>query len=103
MGAEKNVAVQESSASTEYTVKKDGAEVTAQEFYDAFMAGPVYLDAGAIEGTSTRGVAQVTIISWADSTGACTDSSDVVYVQAVATTGGDSVVVRIGESPNTKE
>lgn len=93
-----NVAVQSTSVPPEFTIKikKDGVEVTAQEFYDAFMAGPVYVDFGISAGMHVIGT--VLAIGWGDSTGANTDSSDVVYVQAVVA-ADESVAIEIGTKP----
>ena len=57
-----------------YTLyNQDGVAVTAQEVYDALMAGTVYLHAENVYGLVTRWY-------WFDSTGGASDDNNVVAV-----------------------
>lgn len=68
-----------------YTLyNQDGVAVTAQEVYDALMAGMVYLHAENAYHLVTRW-------RWSDSTGGGSDDNNVVAVGMDA--GGDTITV----------
>ena len=68
-----------------YTLyNQDGAAVTAQEVYDALMAGTVYLHAENAYNLVTRW-------GWSDSTGGASDDNNVVAVRMDA--GWDMITV----------
>lgn len=68
-----------------YTLyNQDGVAVTAQEVYDALMAGTVYLHVQNV-------YRLVTIWQWSDSTGGASDDNNVIAVGMDA--GGDMITV----------
>lgn len=68
-----------------YTLyNQDGVAVTAQEVYDALMAGTVYLHAQNV-------YCLVTKWQWSDSTGGASDDNNVIAVGMDA--GGDTITV----------
>lgn len=84
-------------AAPSYTLQhSDGTEVTAQEAYDAYMAGGVRL---ALAGNTTA-FADVIAMSWVDSNGEQLDPANVGHVEFtyifMSMTFG---VVNIGEAP----
>lgn len=64
-------------AHNSYKLQKDGADVTAQQVYDAFISGIVLLDAGS------NGVYIPMSIQWHDSNGGQDDPGDVAYVKVM--------------------
>lgn len=70
---------------TTYTLyNQDGVAATAQEVYDALMAGTVYL-------RIKNGYALVLQWKWLDSTGGASDNNNVVAV--IMDVGGDTITV----------
>lgn len=72
----------------------DGSEVTAQEAYDAYMAGAVrirFLD-------DMEGFSDVIAMAWADSSGASLDSSNVVFVAYELFINSSTKTIQIGTS-----
>ena len=68
-----------------YTLyNQDGVAVTAQEVYDALMAGTVYLH-------EENAYHLVTLWNWFDSTGGASDNNNVVAVGMDA--GGGTITV----------
>lgn len=68
-----------------YTLyNQDGVAATAQEVYDALMAGTVYLHA-------ENAYCLVTKWRWSDSTGGASDDNNVIAVGMDA--GGDTITV----------
>lgn len=76
--------------------KADGSEVTAQEVYDAVMAGPCFIDVG--EGL---GLVMITEIIWLDSSGAMGDSTDVVF--CIVQNAAANVTASVGTEPTTSK
>lgn len=69
---------------------QDGVAVTAQEVYDALMAGTVYLHAQNV-------YCLVANWQWFDSTGGASDETDVVGV--VIYTYGSDIGIAVGTVP----
>lgn len=72
----------------------DGFEVTAQEAYDAYMAGAVrirFVD-------DMEGFSDVIAMAWADSSGASLDSSNVVFVAYELFINSSTKTIQIGTS-----
>ena len=68
-----------------YTLyNQDGVAATAQEVYDALMAGTVYLHVQNVYCLVTRW-------QWSDSTGGASDDNNVIAVGMYA--GGDMITV----------
>lgn len=81
----------QATASTDYIIThEDGTAVTAQEAYDAYVAGGVRLR-GVRNGVESFN--DVVSMAWTDSSGASNDPSDVVFVYLV----NNAVEVRIGQ------
>ncbi len=93
--AQGDVAVQATITQPSYTItNEDGSEVTAQEVYDAFMAGPVILEQAYGGGYSMEDV--VPHIYWQGGTTGNGDPTNVNYVQLGATVDGNSITITIG-------
>ena len=76
---------------TTYTLyNQDGVAATAQEVYDALMAGTVYLHAENAYHLVTRW-------HWSDSTGGASDDNNVVAVSMAA---GD-IEITVGAPPQS--
>lgn len=68
-----------------YTLQReDGSAVTAQEVYDALMAGPVWL-------ITAERYMSVYWFSWRDSSGGVTDPTDVGVV--LVSTGDQTITI----------
>lgn len=74
--------------------KADGSEVTAQEVYDAVMAGPCFIDTG-------EGLVMITEIIWLDSSGAMENSTDVVF--CIVQNAAANVAASVGTTPTTSK
>lgn len=72
----------------------DGSEVTAQEAYDAYMAGAVRIR--FLE--DLEGFSDVIAMAWADSSGASLDSSNVVFAQYMLFISSSIGSIKIGTS-----
>ena len=74
-----------------YTLyNQDGVAVTAQEVYDALMAGTVYLHIQDVYCLVTRW-------QWSDSTGGASDDNNVIAVGMDA--GGGTIIVEDSPQP----
>lgn len=72
-------------AAKTYTLQReDGGAVTAQEVYDALMAGPVWL-------ITANGCMLVDRFSWLDSSGGVTDPTDVGVI--LVSTGNHTLTI----------
>ena len=75
-----------------YTLyNQDGVAVTAQEVYDALMAGTVYLRINGLYGL-------VIGLKWVDSTGKPSDETDVVGVRVYSLNASDNGIT-VGAMP----
>lgn len=74
--------------------KADGSEVTAQEVYDAVMAGPCFIDI-------VDGLVMITEILWVDSSGATEDSNDVVF--CIVKNSAVKIAAKVGTEPTTSK
>lgn len=79
------------SAPTYTITHEDGSEVTAQEVYDAFMAGPVILEQGNGGGYATENV--VTGLYWQGGTTGNGDPASVNYAKLELANGN---IVTVG-------
>lgn len=74
--------------------KADGSEVTAQEVYDAVMAGPCFIDIG-------EELAMITEIAWLDSSGTMANSTDVAF--CIVKNKAIGVAASVGTKPTTSK
>lgn len=86
------------SAPTYTLTHEDGSEVTAQEVYDAFMAGPVILEQGDGGGYTTEYVA--TGLYWQGGTASNGDPANVNYAQLVLANG--DIIVAVGTQTSSE-
>lgn len=81
---ENNIAVQSAVAPASKKLMLNGVEATAQQVYDAFMAGPVRLDKNGTVRTPIK-------IYWENSDGTHTNPKAVTYVElSCIESSGDS-------------
>lgn len=77
----------------------DGSDVTAQEAYDAYMAGGVRL---RFSGESEEAFCDVVYMYWVDSSGASLDPSSVAYVRYGYTMDTSVYEAIVGTRPGSK-
>lgn len=92
--AQGDVAVQEQITPSYTITHEDGSEVTAQEVYDAFMAGPVILEAGNGGGYSTEMHAPA--IEWQGGATGNGDPTNVNYVKIYSDGGNIEIGTEMG-------